>query len=474
MEDASAVLATPADSGSSNNGNAVIDDDGNSSGLGTGTIIVLVILLFVVLGGIATGIYFLVRVVKKKKTQKRLKKAAAAAYQPAALQMPQLSPMQMPQLSPLQMPQLSPLQMPWLIREAPRYAAPTQMPPLQMPWLIREVPRYDAPTLYAPSPEVPAASDELAEARGSTSPYKGPPTAAKAAQSAKIQASLAAWALQNKAVAWALQKKNKPTAGKPGKPTTAPPKTTALPLPSPSSRGPPWNITDTDNPKAMSLSNGAFKFSYTKGIPGAKSGGAFKANPFKKLPSDTCTLSYSVFFPAGFNYRKGGKLPGVCLGTSPKTCAKGKDWSATTGSLRVTFKEGGTAVGYAYMAIAGGSKGAWDMQSAKFKGVTKKDKDGTDAPGLHVWHNSGLLKFKSGQWNPVALQMALNTPGSKNGRLSLTVNGKTETLTDVVWRTSASVKIQSVNFVSFFGGSGPEAASLVDTYSMIKDIRFGV
>ena len=469
MEDAGNTSAVPSDAGS--NDNVVIDDDGNS-GLGTGTIVILVILLFVVLGGIATGIYFLVRVVKKKKTQKRLKTAAArqtqtrAPRQPAA---PQIYHPQMPQMP--QMPQLPP--------------AP------QMPWLIREAPRYDAPTLYAPGVPDPTladmrailaeikaagkeatASDELAARAGSaataragsTYKYRGPPPTA--AQSTK---NLAAWALQNKAVAQALQNK---AAKKPPATATAP--TSALPLPSPSSRGPPWNITDTDNPKAMSLSGGAFKFSYTKGLAGSKSGGAFKANPFKKLPADTCTLAFSVFFPAGFNYRKGGKLPGVCLGTSAKSCAKGKEWSATTGSLRLTFKEGGAAVGYTYMAIAGGSKGAWDMQSAKFKGVTKKDKDGTDAPGFHVWHNSGLLKFKSGQWNPVVLQMALNTPGSKNGRLSLTVNGKTETLTDVVWRTSASVKIQSVNFVSFFGGSGPEAASLVDTYSMIKDIRFGV
>ena len=224
----------------------------------------------------------------------------------------------------------------------------------------------------------------------------------------------------------------------------------------------------------MSLSDGAFKFSYTKGTAGSKSGGSFKANPFKKLPADACTLSFSVFFPAGFNYRKGGKLPGVCLGTSQNDCANGKEWSANTGSFRLTFKEGGAAVGYAYMAIAGGSKPAWDVQGSRYKAATKKDRpDGTDAPGHHMWHDSGL-KFKSGSWNVVSLQIALNTPGKMDGRASLTVNGKTETMTDVVWRTSSSVKIQNVNFVSFFGGSGPEAASLVDTYSLIKDVRYGV
>ena len=61
--------------------NTVVVDNGENAGLGAGPIILLVILVLVLLGGIATGIYFLVRTVKKTKAKKKAKKAAQAMPQ---------------------------------------------------------------------------------------------------------------------------------------------------------------------------------------------------------------------------------------------------------------------------------------------------------------------------------------------------------------------------------------------------------
>ena len=71
MEDSNEkTVLVPGDVGN----DTVIIDEG---GLGVGTIVLLVILVLILLGGIATGIYFLVRTVKKKKA----KKAAQAVPQ---------------------------------------------------------------------------------------------------------------------------------------------------------------------------------------------------------------------------------------------------------------------------------------------------------------------------------------------------------------------------------------------------------
>lgn len=87
-----------------------------------------------------------------------------------------------------------------------------------------------------------------------------------------------------------------------------------------------------------------------------------------------------------------------------------------------------------------------------------------------MWIKAERLRLSKGQWNSVRMSVVLNTPGQSNGSVSVTVNGVTEVLQGMVWRSSASVKITSVNFVSFFGGSSADAASSRDTYTMFRNM----
>ena len=243
----------------------------------------------------------------------------------------------------------------------------------------------------------------------------------------------------------------------------------ALPLPSFRTKNTsPWFISWIGNPERLKVRDNAIELAFKKHMHGSGSGAAFRANPWKKLPSDTVTLSYDVFFPSTFEWVKGGKLPGVCFGSDPKGCATGGEWSPNEGSFRLMWREDGQAIGYSYMAIKGGPTGAYDIQGTAYKSIVKK----TASAGHDLWKKPVEFKFIKGSWNTVSFSIKLNTPGKKDGTLKMTVNSTTKTLNDVIFRESSSVKFTYVIFVSFFGGGSSDWDSPVDTSVRFRNIKF--
>jgi hypothetical protein len=215
----------------------------------------------------------------------------------------------------------------------------------------------------------------------------------------------------------------------------------------------------------VSARDGTFVYKMNKNMVGSKSGAMFYANPHKLFPTERVTVSYDVYFPPEYDWnKKGGKLPGVCLGTVTNACATGKEWSASEGSFRVMFREKNAIIGYAYPAFASGNL-ALASQSATAKSAF----DVKGNSGIDIWHgkNSGDFHAKSGQWNSISFSLTLNTPGQANGTLSMTVTGKSKSLVGVAWRGSASVKINHLLMVSFFGGSDE------NEWGQAKDMNFG-
>lgn len=231
----------------------------------------------------------------------------------------------------------------------------------------------------------------------------------------------------------------------------------------------PWNISRIDNPENVSVSNGEFIVKIRKGVHGSESGGSFRANPNKKLPSETVTLSYEVYFPTTLQWIKGGKLPGVCFGVSALDCSTGGNWGADSGSFRVMFRENGLAIGYTYLAIKGGAQAAIDAQGPTYKDVVVA----TGGTGHDLWKkkNAGL-KFSKGAWNTVTMELRLNSIGKRDGLIKLTVNGETRTIADAVFRQNSKVKFTNVNIVSFFGGGSSEWDSPIDTMIKFRNFRF--
>ena len=206
-----------------------------------------------------------------------------------------------------------------------------------------------------------------------------------------------------------------------------------------------------------------------KGLHGSASGGSFRANPNKKLPSEAVTLSYEVYFPTTLQWIKGGKLPGVCFGVSELDCSTGGNWGPDSGSFRVMFREDGLAIGYTYLAIKGGAQAAIDAQGTAYKDVVVA----TGGTGHDLWKkkNAGL-KFTKGSWNTVTMELRLNSIGKKDGLIKLTVNGDTRTISDAVFRQNAKVKFTNANIVSFFGGGSSEWDSPIDTMVKFRNFRF--
>ena len=231
----------------------------------------------------------------------------------------------------------------------------------------------------------------------------------------------------------------------------------------------PWNITWIGNPENLSVVNGEFVVKIKKGLHGEASGGAFRANPNNKLPAQSVTMSYEVYFPADLQWIKGGKLPGVCFGTADGKCSTGGDWQPDSGSFRVMFREDGLAIGYSYLAIKGGAQAAINAQGSGYKDVVVA----TGGTGHDLWKkkNAGL-RFKKGTWNAVTMQLQMNTPGKKDGVISLTVNGDNRTVKDTMFRQDASVKFTNAIVVSFFGGGSDDWNSPIDTTIKFRNFRF--
>ena len=240
---------------------------------------------------------------------------------------------------------------------------------------------------------------------------------------------------------------------------------TPLALPSPSSKkgSAPWYIQGWSNPKAASSGTDGLKVSYKAGAVGMSSGTGFKANPSKSLPADSASVSYSVYFPDSFDFRRGGKAGcGVCLGTKLYECDTGGEHSKSGGSVRVTWKENGQGVAYMYLP----TQAPLSSQSAAFKAAS----DDPDRTGIHIFAKSAL-RFNKG-WNTVTLTVKLNSPSASDGLLRLAINGATEELTDVLYRRDASVKINTMVFATFFGGSSKEYAPLKPETATFKDFKF--
>jgi hypothetical protein len=230
---------------------------------------------------------------------------------------------------------------------------------------------------------------------------------------------------------------------------------------------PPWNIDYIGNRERLQASNGQIKLIYGKNAHGGGGGAKFTAYP-GKFPREELTFGYDVYFPDSFEWKKGGKLPGMCIGKSAKECATGGDWKKDEGSARIMWRskdgKNAYAIAYIYMPIEGEPVKAYNKQGPVYKKAT----DPGTRTGHDVWH--GELPIKKG-WNRMSLYVKMNTPGKTDGILELQVNGVKRRAADVRWRDNKEVRINNINFVSFFGGSGDDWNSPShETYTLYKNV----
>ena len=155
-------------------------------------------------------------------------------------------------------------------------------------------------------------------------------------------------------------------------------------------------------------------------------------------PTNALHLRYYVRFSEGFDFVKGGKLPGLFGGTDHFSGGAIPD--GTNGfSTRYMWRTNGDGEAYAYLPTS-------------------------DLYGTEI--GRGRWRFQPGQWHCLEQRVALNTPGSDDGRLTVWVDGRM--LVDeraLRYRTTDALQIRGIFFSTFFGGGDPTWATPRDAHA---------
>lgn len=213
----------------------------------------------------------------------------------------------------------------------------------------------------------------------------------------------------------------------------------------------PFNNTDTSPVLAVLYPAG----SYSNGTGGTT---------FSTYYNDSGTgfgtiqLSYQVGFDTGFDFVKGGKLPGL-RGGSLDGCDGGAN-SDGCFSVRFMWRTSGQGEAYAYVQ--------GNDALCKQSDVICNDS------GYGTSIDRGVFSFVAGTWNQVDMVVGLNNPVSKsNGFITTYYNGALAVNeTGLQIRSSSSVpSIQGIFFSTFFGGSDSSWASPSNQSTYYKDIQ---
>lgn len=179
---------------------------------------------------------------------------------------------------------------------------------------------------------------------------------------------------------------------------------------------------------------------------GAPVGGAqLYLEPRSGVPADRLHLRYYVRFPRGFDYVKGGKLPGLYGGTvtGGRRSPDGTDGFST----RFMWRRNGEGEVYAYLATS--------------------EEEGTSL-------GRGSWRFRPGEWQLIEQEVSLNEPGRPDGRIRVWLDGR-EVLdeSNLVFRTVDTLKIEGLFFSTFFGGSDLSWATPKETAVEFAGFKVG-
>ncbi|GAA5925480.1 uncharacterized protein JCM15063_005035 [Sporobolomyces koalae] len=167
----------------------------------------------------------------------------------------------------------------------------------------------------------------------------------------------------------------------------------------------------------VDLSNGpAMQVTFPKGSinpanKDAPTGGVgMYLSPLDLSKATNVSLEYSVFFPADFDFVKGGKLPGLYGGHTG--CSGGQE-SEDCFSTRLMFRTGGKGELYLYVP-----KGVQSEALCKTPPLSYCD----STYGLSI--GRGAWTFERGAWSNIRQEIRLNTPGVADGGFRIFVNNK--------------------------------------------------
>ncbi|EJD35519.1 hypothetical protein AURDEDRAFT_75191, partial [Auricularia subglabra TFB-10046 SS5] len=167
-------------------------------------------------------------------------------------------------------------------------------------------------------------------------------------------------------------------------------------------------------------------------------------------------FSYAVKFDNGFEFNKGGKLPGPYGGSTEDLaygCSGGRQEARDACfDLRLMFRTAGVGEVYAYLPEVK------ENEDALLK-LPNTTQDGSY--GISI--QRGAYKFVPGQWTIVAERVKLNDVGTANGEIQLFVNGNSVIdVSGLVIRQNKETVFRGGHIQTFFGGATKEWGSPKD------------
>jgi hypothetical protein len=168
---------------------------------------------------------------------------------------------------------------------------------------------------------------------------------------------------------------------------------------------------------------------------GAPYGGAQLCEPFATGPARSVTLTYEVRFPVGFQFVKGGKLPGIYGGVEPFSGGK---HSSNGWSMRLMWRTGGAAEVYAYIATTSGYGDEYGK-------------------GNFRW-------LADGRWHTVSETVTVNTPGANDGSVRLAYDGTVYITQTGLAVTRSQTPALGLFFSTFYGGHDSSWAPTADMH----------
>jgi hypothetical protein len=159
------------------------------------------------------------------------------------------------------------------------------------------------------------------------------------------------------------------------------------------------------------------------------------------ISKQSYTLEYQVKFDSGFQWVKGGKLPGLAGGTAPtggNPPTDGKGFSA-----RFMWRQNGLLVAYLYYIDQNGQYGE-DVST-----------------GFYLPIN---------EWVNIKQYIQMNTGSNTNGKLQVWVNGVEKINKTIRWMTSGH-QVNKLYFDTFFGGNDASWAPSVDCYTRLDNMK---
>lgn len=156
-------------------------------------------------------------------------------------------------------------------------------------------------------------------------------------------------------------------------------------------------------------------------------------------------FSYSVWFDEGFEFVKGGKLPGLYGGTTAelaKSCSGGRqDNRDDCFSARLMWRANGAGEIYNYLPSAAYS----NPDYCSYPPYSVCDPTYGESIGR------GAFTWPTGEWATVAMRLKLNDANVANGEQELFLNGKSViSLTNLMISVNSETKIYGIMAQTFF------------------------